>query len=120
MSDLLTELLSLERQGAQALTSGRAAGFYGELLTDNALMVVPGFIVDKAIFVQTADSEASWTSFTVEDPRVTSLTSDAAILTYRGRGQRTGQPDYVAWMSSVYVKRDGRWRLAHHQQTPQP
>ena len=120
MSDFLAELLSLERQGAQALTSGGAANFYGPLLTDDALMVVPGFIVDKPMFVQMVDSEASWTSFTVEEPRVTSLTADAAILVYRAIGQRTGQPDYVALMSSVYVKRDGRWKLAHHQQTPQP
>jgi Zn-finger nucleic acid-binding protein len=80
----------------------------------------PGFIVDKAMFVQMVDSEASWTSFTVEEPRVTSLTPDTAILVYRATGKRTGQPDYVALMSSIYVKRDGRWRLAHHQQTPQP
>jgi Domain of unknown function (DUF4440) len=120
MSDLLAELLSLERQGAEALTSGGAASFYGALLTDDALMVVPGFIVDKAMFVQSVDSEASWTSFTVAEPRLTSLTPDAAILVYRARGRRTGRPDYVALMSSVYVKRDGQWRLVHHQQTPQP
>jgi len=120
MSDLLAELLSLEREGTQALTCGGAASFYGPLLTDDALMVVPGFVVDKAKFIQMVDREASWTSFTVEGPRVTSLTPDAAILVYRATGKRTGQQDYIALMSSVYVKRDGRWRLAHHQQTPQP
>jgi uncharacterized protein (TIGR02246 family) len=120
MGDPLTELLSLERQGIQALTSGGAASFYGPLLIDDALMVVPGFVVDKATFVQMVDSEASWTSFTVDEPRLTSLTPDAAVLVYRATGKRTGQPDYIALMSSVYVKRDGRWMLAHHQQTPQP
>lgn len=120
MNDLLAELLSLERQGTQALTSGDAASFYGPLLIDDALMVVPGFVVDKAMFVQMVDSEASWTSFAIEEPRITSLTPDAAILVYRAIGQRPGRPDYVALMSSVYVKRDGRWKLAHHQQTPQP
>jgi len=120
MSDLLAELLSLERQGAQALTSGCAASFYGPLLTEDALMVVPGFIVDKAMFVQMVDGKASWTSFTVEQPRITSLTPDAAVLVYRAIGQRAGQSDYVALMSSVYVKRNGSWKLAHHQQTPQP
>ena len=120
MSDLLADLVSLEREGVQALTSGGAASFYGPLMTEDALMVVPGFIVDKATFVQMVDREASWTSFTIEEPRVTSVTPDTAILVYRAIGKRPGQPDYVALMSSVYVKRDGRWKLAHHQQTPQP
>jgi hypothetical protein len=43
---------------------------------------------------------------------------DVAVLTYwasavRGQGER-----YRALVSSAYVRRDGRWKLTFHQQTP--
>ena len=45
---------------------------------------------------------------------------DAAALVYTGRASRDGSADFVALMSSLYVRRDGRWRLALYQQTPVP
>jgi hypothetical protein len=41
-------------------------------------------------------------------------------VTYRASATRAGEPPYRALMSSVYVRVDGRWRLALHQQTPLP
>ena len=113
-------LLDLESQGVEALTSGRAAAFYRDCMTENALMVVPGFVVDKAMFLQSIGSEPAWTSFKIEDPRVVELTPDSAVVLYRARGIRPGQKEYVAQMSSTYVKRGEVWKLAYHQQTPDP
>jgi hypothetical protein len=43
----------------------------------------------------------------------------AAAVVYVGTGYRDGdQPAFVGVMSSVYVRRDGTWRLALYQQTP--
>ena len=113
-------LVVLEEQGAHALTSGKAAEFYRTCLTDDALMVVPGLVVDRATFLEAAAGDASWLSFQVEEPRVVELTRDCAVVQYVGRGRRQGQPEYVALMSSIYVRRDGAWKLAYHQQTPTP
>ena len=41
-----------------------------------------------------------------------------AIFTYQVRATRkTGEP-YAAVVSSGYVKRNGAWKMAFHQQTP--
>ena len=45
-------LVALEERGAQALTSGDAAEFYRTCLAEETLMVVPGFVVDRATFLQ--------------------------------------------------------------------
>jgi hypothetical protein len=49
-----TELLELERKGWEALATGRGAEFYGRVLTDDAIVVVPGMVLDRA------QSLASW------------------------------------------------------------
>ena len=113
-------LFELEKRGAEALVSGGAADFYRELLTEDALMMVPGFVADKATFLAGASGGPGWKSFRIEAPRAVQLTPDCAVLQYRTTGARDGQPDYIALMSSTYVKRDGAWRLAFHQQTPMP
>ena len=113
-------LVELEERGAQALTSGDAVEFYRTCLTDDTLMVVPGFVVDRATFLEALAREAPWLSFQVEEPRVVELTQNCAVVQYRGRGRRQGQPEYVALMSSIYVNKDGSWKLAYHQQTPTP
>jgi hypothetical protein len=113
-------LLALEEQGVRAPTSGDAADFYRQCLTDDALMVVPGFVVDKQTFLEGIEQEGPWSTFRIDDPRVIELTPSCAVVLYRGTGRRAGQPEYVALMSSVYVHRGGAWRLAYHQQTPFP
>jgi hypothetical protein len=113
-------VLALEEEGVRALTSGKAAGFYRESLTDDALMVVPGFIVDKPTFLAGIDAEEPWSTLRIEDPRVIELTPSCAIVLYRAVGRREGRPEYTAFMSSVYVDRGGSWKLAYHQQTPIP
>jgi hypothetical protein len=47
------------------------------------------------------------------------LGRDAAVLTYRvaARWEREAAR-YTSLASSVYVQRDGEWKLALHQQTP--
>jgi hypothetical protein len=54
----------------------------------------------------------------IDDARVLHPTADTAVLTYRWRSRR-GEGTYAAVMSSVYVRRDGAWRLVLHQQTPE-
>lgn len=113
-------VVELEEQGAQALTSGKAAEFYRTRLSEDALMVVPGFVVDKAMFLGALTNDDPWSSFAVEEPRLLELTPDCAVVQYRGRGRREGRPEYVALISSTYVRRSGEWKLAFHQQTPMP
>ena len=53
--------------------------------------------------------------------KVTFLTSDAALITYKATQDATcnGQAAPPAvWASSAYVKRGGKWFAASHQETP--
>ena len=46
---------------------------------------------------------------------------ESAVLVYRGTAWRgDDEAAFDAWMTSVYVKVDGEWRLASYQQTPIP
>ena len=47
MNEIKKELMSLERQGWTALTKGEGRTFYGEMLADEAIVVVPGAVLDK-------------------------------------------------------------------------
>jgi hypothetical protein len=63
---------------------------------------------------------APWSTFELSDVRVIEHAPDSAIVTYLAEAQREGATPYRALMSTAYVRRDGRWRLVLHQQTPDP
>ena len=56
----------------------------------------------------------------VVNPHVTRLSEDSAVVIYAWSGQGTlsGQPlPATTLASTVWTKREGKWRAAHHQQT---
>jgi Domain of unknown function (DUF4440) len=113
-------LLELEEQGWRALSSSEPFEFCDEWLADDAVMVVPGMVIDRATFLEAVVHEQPWTTHRIEEPRIVPLTDDSAALVYRVTAQRHGQPDFTGLLTSVYVKRAGRWQLALHHQTPIP
>jgi Domain of unknown function (DUF4440) len=113
-------LLELEEQGWQALSSPDPVKFCEEWLADEALMIVPGMVIDRATFLQALAHEQPWANHRIEEPRTVRLTDESAALVYRVTAQRDGQPEFAGLLTSVYVKRAGRWRLLLHQQTPMP
>ena len=114
------ELEALERQGWEALCGPHGAAFYDDLMADDGLMVFPGVVLDKAATVGAIAGASAWESFELADVRVIEAAPDSGFVTYRATAQRAGQESYRALMSSVYARRDGRWRLVLHQQTPSP
>ncbi len=112
------QLLALEDRGWSALSSTGGADFYDEHLTDDARMVFPFGVMTRADSVEAMRAAPPWSRYQIDDPTVVQLTPDSAVLTYRAIAQREGQPEYRAWVSSTYVRRDGRWKMALHQQTP--
>lgn len=114
------ELEHLERRGWGALSGDDGAAFYEDLMADDGLMVFPGLVLDKQHTVRAIAAEAPWTSFELADLRVIEGTPESAIVSYRATAQRDGEGEYRALMSTAYARRDGRWRLILHQQTPDP
>lgn len=118
---MMQELIDLEEQGWQALSSGREVSerFYRSVLRNDAVMLFPGGmrIAGKENILASLAAQP-WQSFQIEDPQVISLSENAATLVYAVTAQREGSEPYVALVNSTYVLGDGAWKLALHQQTP--
>jgi len=114
-----TELLEIEHRAWTALsTDGRAAtAFFEATMAPRVLLLLPGDLVidDRAVAIRSM-SGVPWSSFTLTDERVFRPTDATAIVVYRAAARR-GDEEYAAWCNSTYVRSDGGWRLALHQQT---
>ncbi len=91
---------------------------YRRLLTDDAVVVVPGARMTKEETVAAMDGSPGWDEIGFNDERCVRFTDAAALLTYRFTGRRGDEFEYVALMGSVYVDTEDGWRMAFHQQTP--
>ena len=109
---------ALERAGWDALSGTEGAAFYEDVMADDGLMMFPGMVMDKPESLRAIAGAAPWSTFNLHDMRVIEATPDAAVVTYGASAQRSGEGAYQALMTSVYARRDGRWRLVLHQQTP--
>ncbi len=119
-ADTKRVLLDLERHGWDSLCDVTGAQFYGDLMTDDGIMVLAdGAVLDRDAVVASLEHAPPWQSYDIEDVRLVDAGADSAAIVYVGTGYRDGdQPAFVGVMSSVYVRQDGRWRLALYQQTP--
>lgn len=111
--DLLDTLIEIE---TRFWTHG--PDYHDEHMADDALMVFPGVgLMDRAASLEAVAGGQRWSSVEIRDAVLTRLTDDAAVLAYGARASR-GEEAYTSLVSSAYVRRDGRWRLAVHQQSP--
>ncbi|WP_199516654.1 nuclear transport factor 2 family protein [Nucisporomicrobium flavum] len=113
------ELMSLERAGWAALSRGEGPAFYATMFADDAIVVVPGALLDKSRTLASWDGVTPWQRYDLVERRVTPLGDDAAVVVYEATAARPGEPPYRAIICSTYVRRPEGWRLLVHQQTPQ-
>ena len=112
------ELEELERNGWRALSGPDGAAFYRDVMADDGVMVFPGLVMDKPTTLEVMDGVAPWVTFHLQDVRVIRASPHCGIVVYGAEAQRAGEATYSAEMTSVYVLRDGSWRLVLHQQSP--
>ncbi|MCB0907777.1 MAG: nuclear transport factor 2 family protein [Nocardioidaceae bacterium] len=111
-------LLALEHDGWAALCSGRGAGFYGDLMTADGLMVLAnGLVLDRDQVVTSLADAPPWDSYRISDPRLVDLGERAAALSYAAAAVRDGQQPFVGVMTSIYRLLEEGPRLALYQQT---
>ena len=118
MAGFVDELVRLEREGWEALASGRGGAYYREHLADDALMAFAFGVMSREDAIAAIEAAPPWSSFEIAEPRAVRLTDDSGVLVYGVTAQRAGDEPYRATISSTFVRRDGAWRLAFHQQTP--
>jgi hypothetical protein len=114
---LLDELLDWERRYWAAAGDPE---FYDAHLAESALMVFPApyGIFDRAATIEAVGNSAGWRSYELDEAVAVELGDDGAVLAYRARAVRADGSAYDAYVASVYVRREGEWKLALHQQTP--
>jgi Domain of unknown function (DUF4440) len=112
-------LLDMEEEGWKALSGGDPKAFYDDILTEDAVMILPppAGMLSRAQALKSMEA-APWSRFDIRDPSVIELSDESALLTYEVTAQRSGAPEYVALMTSAYVKANEGWKLALHQHTP--
>jgi hypothetical protein len=115
---MIDHLLELEEQGWEGRLSAEPDQFCDEWLADEAAMVVPVMVIDRATFREAVTHEQPRASHRIEEPRVVQLTDDSAALVYRMNAQREGQAAFAELLTSVYVMRARRWQLALHRRPP--
>jgi hypothetical protein len=118
----LDELLDVEHRGWQSLCDGTGAAFYGDVMTDDGVMVLAhGQVLSRQEVIDTLSEAPPWQTYEIDEERLIPVGESAAVLVYRGRASRAGQQAaFTALMSSVYVRRETGWALAVYQQTPVP
>jgi len=87
---------------------------------DDALIVVPGMVIDRSTFLGAVAKEEPWSTHHIHDPQVVRLGVDSAALVYEVTARRDGQDEFRGTLTSVYAERGRVWRLVLHQQTPVP
>jgi hypothetical protein len=115
--DLTSELLQMEHRFWEAATDPE---FFGEHLADEAVMVFPYGVgaMDKAMVLYTIRANVEkWASFELTEVQLVPIGGDAAVIAYKVTAGRSEDDPFKAFISSTYLRRDGRWLLVFHQQT---
>ncbi|WP_229154248.1 DUF4440 domain-containing protein [Aurantimonas sp. VKM B-3413] len=92
----------------------------GELLAEDFIEIgSSGGVFDKAAIIAALLAEAAEDPVqrNVSDMDVQLLSPDVALITYRVRRSRSDAASVVNLRSSIWARRDGRWRMRFHQGT---
>ena len=112
------DLIELEHAGWRSLQDGTGSDFYGNLMTEDAVMVLAnGSVMTRDDVVASLDGAPPWDDYEIADLRSVSVRDGVVALVYTGTGKR-GDTTFVGVMTSVYVNEGERWHLALYQQTP--
>jgi hypothetical protein len=117
--ELPEHLLNIERK----LWTNNAV-LYKDNLTEDCLLVFPetGVITrDKAVDAIRKENEEGrrWSEAYFDELHSRRLANDVALLTYRAVARWEHEESTITVLaSSLYLKREGAWKLAFHQQTP--
>jgi hypothetical protein len=114
--DLPARLIRQEHDTWQAMRNGDGGTHLQKAMTSDAVLIHNGSLVERSAAIVALDG-TTWSESTMSDQRVVRLGDRAAMLAYRLRSTRDGEPVNV-WATTTYVYVEGRWRVGAHQQSP--
>ncbi|HEX2153306.1 MAG TPA: DUF4440 domain-containing protein [Acidimicrobiia bacterium] len=101
------------------VTGGGNPDFWRTHCADDAIIALAAGVMGKDETVAAMETSRGWERAQFSDKRSVDA-GDSIIMTYRVTAEPVGaDEDYAAVVSSGYARRDGRWMLVFHQQTPQ-
>jgi hypothetical protein len=118
VSEFPEQLVNIERK----LWTNDAA-FYKDNLTEDCLLVFPETgVINRDLAVDAIRKEneegRKWAEADFNEMRRLRLTDEVALLSYRVTARWEHEKSAItALASSLYVKRDGAWKLIFHQQS---
>lgn len=116
--ELAEELLQVERR----LWTNDAEVYRDNLLPDAQLVFVDTGVISRDVAVEAIRGENAegrrWAEVDITEASAWRLTEDVAVFTYKVAARWNDETAPGLWLaSSVYVAREGRWRLGLHQQS---
>jgi len=118
---LLAQLTDLEKKSWVAWKA-RDGKYFESFLSDDHVEMGPSGTSDKKTVVAGVASPACVvSSYTVDSFKLTQFAANTALLTYHAaQDTKCGSVAVPspAWVSSLYIKRHGRWLNALYQQSP--
>ncbi|HEY0379836.1 MAG TPA: nuclear transport factor 2 family protein [Pyrinomonadaceae bacterium] len=115
------EIVALEKRAYEAWKQKDKKFFEEQMWEDGQYLDLNG-VGGKAQYVKAIiDNDCTVNGYALDNPKVTMLSKDAALVTYRYTYDIVcgGKPEAgPLWASTVYVKRGGKWLIAFHQELP--
>ncbi len=97
---------------------GNDPDYYRNNMVDSGLAVLEPGVMSRSQAIDMTSISKPWADVEMSDLRVMTLCADCVALIYTADGHRPdNQEAYRARVVSTYLRRDGRWQLALHQQT---
>jgi uncharacterized damage-inducible protein DinB len=112
-------IIDTEQKAWEAMKNKDAKFFEANLSADSSMIGFIGVLGKPAALNVIAKMPCEVRSYTLSDFKVTFLTSETALLTYKGATDGTcfGTAVPTVWASAVYVQRGKGWLKASHQET---
>ena len=116
-----TQIVALEKMAFEAWKNKDRKFFEDHMAEAGQYLDLDG-VGGKAQYVKAIiDNNCTVTRYSLDNTKVTMLSNDVALLTYRYAHDAVcgGHPEASPlWASTVYVKRGGKWLIAFHQEIP--
>jgi hypothetical protein len=117
----MNELVEIERK----LWTNDADIYEQSLVEDAVLIFAETGAISRDVAVEAIREENKegrhWAEVEFDEVRTMALGPGTRLLTYRFKARWANEEAFVEGLAgSIYVEREGEWKLAFHQQTPLP
>jgi hypothetical protein len=113
------QIVALENMAFEAWKN-KDRKFFEDHMSDAGQYLDADGVGGKAQYVKAIiDNNCTVSRYSLDNTKVTMLSNDVALLTYRYAHDAVcgGHPEASPlWASTVYVKRGGKWLIAFHQE----